>query len=122
MTEPARLHDVTPEEPEPDAIARLSEANKHAVDFLFGAQRIFLEDLVFLGDELLDRFRTEAHLFAEYVSKLAESHSVKDLKTMCQECGQHQLDFIRRDCERIFKHGERMLNTTSRLIDIRPRT
>ena len=121
MTEAARLRDVTAELPEPDAIARVGEANKHAVDFLFGAQQIFLEELVFLGDEILDRFRTETHLFAEYISKLAGSHSVKDLKTMCQECGQHQLDFIRRDCERIFKHGERMIKTTSKLVDSWPR-
>jgi len=42
-------------------------------------------------------------------------HSVKDLKTMCQECGQHQVDFIRRDSERIFKHGARMIEVTSKL-------
>jgi hypothetical protein len=36
---------------------------------------------------------------------------------MYQECGQHQLDFIRRDSERLFKHGERMIATTSNLIN-----
>jgi hypothetical protein len=36
---------------------------------------------------------------------------------MCQECGQHQLDFIRRDSERLFKHGERIIATTSNLIN-----
>jgi hypothetical protein len=46
---------------------------------------------------------------------MAGSHSVKDLKTMCEECGQHQIDFVRRDSERLFKHGERMLETTSKL-------
>ncbi|MBI5261309.1 MAG: hypothetical protein HY852_05755 [Bradyrhizobium sp.] len=121
MTESARFHDVTAELAESNAIARLGEANKHAMDFLFGAQRIFLEEVVFMNDELLERFRTESHLFAEYISKLAGSHSVKDLRTMCQECGQHQLDFIRRDCERIFKHGERLIETTSKLVDSRPR-
>jgi hypothetical protein len=35
---------------------------------------------------------------------------------MCQECGQHQLDFFRRDSERLFKHGERMIAATSNLI------
>ena len=48
---------------------------------------------------------------------MAGAHSVKDVKTMCQECGQHQLDFIRRDSERLFRHGERMIAATSNLIN-----
>ena len=34
---------------------------------------------------------------------------------MYEECGQHQIDFIRRDSERLFKHGERMIETASNL-------
>ena len=71
---------------------------------------------------MLDRARTETHLFSEFVSKMAGSHSVKDLKTMCEECGQHQIDFIRSDSERLFKHGERMIETTSKLFGERPET
>jgi hypothetical protein len=47
-------------------------------------------------------------------------HSVKDMKTMCEECGQHQINFVRRDSERLFKHGERMIETTSNLFNNRP--
>ncbi len=82
-------------------------------------RKSILEEMVFAGNEMLDRARTETHLFSEFVSKMAGSHSVKDLKTMCEECGQHQIDFIRRDSERLFKHGERMLETASKLF--RPR-
>jgi hypothetical protein len=98
-----------------EATTRLTKANKHALDFMMGAQKVLLEEMVFASNEMLERARTETHLFSEFVSKMAGSHSVKDLKTMGQECGQHQLDFIRRDCERLFKHGERMLETTSKL-------
>jgi len=98
-----------------DATTRLTKANKHALDLMTGAQKIMLEEMVFAGNELLERARTETHLFSEFISKMAGSHSVKDLKTMCEECGQHQIDFIRRDSERLFKHGERMLETTSKL-------
>jgi hypothetical protein len=120
MTEPAKLYGISVEQSEADPIARVGEANKQALDFLFGAQRIFLEELVFLANEMADRTRTETHLYAEFISKLAGSRSVKDLGTMCQECSQHQLDFIRRDCERLFKHGGRLIDTTSKLIDSRP--
>jgi hypothetical protein len=109
------------EQPAVDAVARVTEVNRHALDFLFGAQRVMLEEIVFANDELLERARTEAHLFTELVSKMAGAHSVNNIKTMYQECSQHQLDFIRRDCERLFKHGQRMLETTTNLLNDRPR-
>jgi hypothetical protein len=40
---------------------------------------------------------------------------------MAEECGQHQIDFVRRDCERLFKHGERMINATSNLFSNQPK-
>jgi hypothetical protein len=98
-----------------DAQVKLAKANKHALDFMIGAQKAILEEMVFAGNELMDRARTETHLLSEFVSKMAGSHSVKDLKTMFEECGQHQIDFIRRDSERLFKHGERMIETGSNL-------
>ena len=105
-----------------DARARLTRANKSALDFMMGAQKVLLEEIVFAGNELFERTRTETHLFSEFVSKMAGSHSVKDLRTMGKECAQHQIDFVRRDCERLFKHGERMIETTSNLFGNRPQS
>ena len=96
--------------------AEASELNQSALEFTLGAQRIMLEELVFLGDEMLERTRTEMQLFTEFVTKMAGAHSVKDVRALCQECGQHQLDFFRRDSERLFKHGEQMIAATSNLI------
>lgn len=90
-------------------------ANKRVQDFLFGAQRAMFDEMVFVSNELLDRARTETHLLAEFVSKMAGAHSVKDVKTMYAECGQHQIDFVRRDCERLFKHAQRTIENTSNL-------
>ena len=96
--------------------AEASELNQSALEFTLGAQRIMLEELVFLGDEILERTRTEMQLFTEFVTKMAGAHSVKDVRALCQECGQHQLDFLRRDTELLFRHGERMIATSSKLI------
>jgi hypothetical protein len=103
-----------------DAATRITKVNKQALDFMFGAQTIILEEMVFAGNEMLDRARTETHLLSEFVSKMAGSHSAKDLKTMWQECGQHQIAFVRRDSERLFKHGQRMIEATSKLFSNRP--
>ena len=103
-----------------NAVGRLTKTNKGALDFIMGAQQVLLEETVFAGNELLERTRTETHLFSEFVSKMAGSHSVKDLRTMGEECAQHQIDFVRRDSERLFKHGERMIENASKLFNNRP--
>jgi hypothetical protein len=103
-------------QPAANGEAEASRLNQSALEFMFGAQRMMIEEFVFFTDEMLERTRTEMHLFTEFVAKMAGAHSVKDVKTMCQECGQHQLDFLRRDSERLFRHGERMIATTSNLI------
>lgn len=103
-----------------DAAEKMTKVSKNALDFLTGAQKVMIEELVFANDEMMERARTETHLLSEFISKMAASHSVKDLKTMGQECAQHQIDFIRRDSERLFKHGERMLETASKLLASRP--
>lgn len=41
---------------------------------------------------------------------------------MYEECGQHQIDFIRRDCERLFKHSERVIEATSKLFSNQPQS
>jgi hypothetical protein len=69
---------------------------------------------------MMERARTETHLLAEFVSKLAGSHSVKDIRTIYAECARHQLDFLRRDCDRLFRHGDRAIEAASRLFDNRP--
>ncbi|UPK00312.1 hypothetical protein [Bradyrhizobium sp. 170] len=99
-----------------NAEAEAAKLNQGALEFMFGAQKMVLDEMVFLGDEMLERTQTEMHLFTEFVTKMAGAHSVKDIKTMCEECGQHQLDFYRRDSERLFKHCERMIAATSNLI------
>ena len=102
-----------------DGEAEATKLNQGALEFMLGAQRILFEEMVFFGGEMLERTRTETHLLSEFVMKMAGAHSVKDVKTMYQECGQHQLDFIRRDTERVFKHGERMIAATSNMINSR---
>jgi hypothetical protein len=120
MTELSEQSAALVEQSVADTATGLTEANKNALGFLMGAQKVMLEELVFAGNEMLERTRTETHLLSEFVSKMAGSHSVKDLKTMSQECGQHQIDFIRRDSERLFKHSERMIEATAKLFGNRP--
>jgi hypothetical protein len=101
-----------------NAVARAKKTNKCAVDFMVNVHKAALEEMIFVSNEFLDRLRVETQLFGEFSSKIAGAHSVKDLKTMYEECSQHQFDFVRRDSERLFKHGERVLETASSLVSI----
>jgi hypothetical protein len=104
------------------AVTRSTKANKSALEFVSGAQAAIVEEIIFTNHEIFDRIQTETHLFDEFVSKMAGTHSVNGLKTMYEDCGQHQIDFIRRDCERLFKHGNRMIEVTAKLFSNQPQS
>ena len=119
MSQLSGLSAAIGEQPEAVVETRLSKADKHVVHLMMGIQTAMLKETVFAGYEMFDRTRTEMHLFAEFLSKIAGAHSAGDIKTMWEECSRHQLDFIRRDCERLFKHGDQMIETASKLFSNR---
>ena len=102
------------------AETQLAKANQRVGNFMFGAQKLMLWELVFVGNEIMDRTQSEMHLFSEFASKLAGAHSVRDIRSMYEECGKHQIEFVRRDCDRLFKHGERMIEAGSNLFKNHP--
>jgi hypothetical protein len=116
VTELSEARAGTAEQAAADATASLAQADRRAMHFLFGAQRLMLDELVFVSNEMLDRAQIETQLFTEFISKMAEAHSVSNIRIMWEECGRHQLDFIRRDSERLFKHGGRMIEKMSNLL------
>jgi len=120
MTELSEARARTAEQAATDSTTSLARADQHAMNLLFGAQYLILDEFVFVSNEMLDRAQTETHLFTEFVSKMAEAHSVKNIRTIWEECGRHQIDFIRRDSERLFRHGERMIEKMSNLLGGRP--
>jgi len=65
-----------------NAEAEATKLNQGALQFMLGAQKMMFEEWVFFGDEMLERTRTEVHLFTEFVAKMAAAHSVRDVKTM----------------------------------------
>ena len=120
MPEPSEVVVENPDQTVMEIETQVAKANQRVANFMFGAQKLMLEEFVFLGNEFLDRAKTEVHLFSEFVSKMAGAHSVKDISTMYEECGKHQLEFIRRDCDRVFKNGERVIDAASNLFKSHP--
>lgn len=94
----------------------LAGINKRSLDFIFGAQKVILDEMVDLGNDALERSQAELSVANEFASKIAEAHSAKGLREVYDECGKHQVDFFRRDSERVFKHWQRFLDRTSKLL------
>jgi hypothetical protein len=117
MTESVEQGAGTSEQLATDAASQLTRANRYAFSFLNGARNVLLDEMLFAGNEFLDRTVAETKIFDEFLHKLAEAHSVKDYGTMYQECTRHQLDFIRRDSERLLKHGERVIDNATKLVE-----
>ena len=102
-----------------DAATRTTNTNKNALHFMMGVQTAIFQEMLFAGYEMFDRARAEMHLFAECASKIAGAHSVEDIRTMWKECSRHQLEFVRRDCDRHLRHGDKMIETASKLFSNR---
>ena len=117
MTELSDQGTATSEELATDAASQLTKANRYAFSLLAGTRNVVLDEMLFAGNEFFDRAVAETRIFNEFLAKLAEAHSVKDFGTMYQECTRHQLDFIRRDTERLFKHSERVIDNTAKLVE-----
>jgi hypothetical protein len=115
MSEYAEQKTVEQEQPA-DRVTQGVDARKQMLHFMLGAQRMMLEEAAFTAVTMLDRVRTETHLAGEFAARLAEAHSVRDLNAMGRECGKHQLEFIRRECDRMCRHGERLIEATSDLL------
>ena len=107
---------LEPSTPEP----RIADPQRRATHFMFGVLQFVLEESFFVGSEVLERTRSEMHLFSEFAAKLAGAHSVKDISTMYVECSKHQIDFVRRDCDRLFRHGEHMAEAATKLFTAPP--
>jgi hypothetical protein len=103
-----------------EAGVQIADAGKDALHLMMGVQTALLQEMLFAGYEIFDRARTETHLCAEFASKIASAHSVGDMKTMWAECSRHQLEFLRRDADRIFRHGEQMIDSATKLFGSRP--
>jgi hypothetical protein len=111
---------ATPEQATAEAATQMANVNQRVANFIFGAQKLMLEEFVFTSNAMVERAQTEMHLFSELASKMAGAHSIKDIRTMYEECSKHQIEFVRRDSDRLFRHGERLIEATSSLFKSHP--
>lgn len=86
------------------------------VNAMRDVQKAFMTEVMLSANEATERVRVETHLLNEFLSKMAGAHSVKDLATLWEECGRHQIEFARRESERFFGHGARLLDAAATVL------
>jgi hypothetical protein len=117
MTELSGRETASDEPLASDAASEIIKTERYGLYCLADARNVMLDEMLFAGTEFLDRAVTETQLFNEFLAKMAEAHSVKDIGAMYRECSRHQVEFIRRDTERLLKHSERVIDNTAKLIE-----
>lgn len=98
-----------------DPGSMLVGASRYSLSILTGMRDVLWDEMMFANNEFVERIAVESSLFNQLIAKLAEAHSVRDYGTAYRECTQHQLEFMRRDMERVLKHGERAVDNAAKL-------
>jgi hypothetical protein len=120
MPESSETNKIVVEQSAGEVAIRIDKAGKRAANFIIGAQKLMLEESMFVGKDMLERAQTETNLFSEFISETAGAHCIKDIRTMYKKCAKHQIEFVRRDCNRLFKNGEHVIEASSNLFKSHP--
>ena len=106
-----------PATPDPigGAVSELVRMNSQSLHFLFKVQRAFFDEMIDTHNDIRERVCDELGVAKEFASKISEAHSVNGIKEVYESCGRHQMDSFRRETERLFKHGQRFLDRTSKV-------
>lgn len=95
--------------------SHLVESGKQALDVAFGVQKVMLDEMAKASGEVLERVRAEIEIASEFVARMASAHSVKEIATVCNDCGQHQAEAFRQDSQMLFRHSQRLYEQASKL-------
>jgi len=99
----------------PAALEQFTRSGRQAVDLAFELQKAYLDEMAQASDEAMERLRSEMEIGAEFVARMACAHSVHEIASAFSDCGGHQADVLRRDSERMLRHGQRIYEQVSRL-------
>lgn len=106
----------------PAALDQIARPGRQAVDFVFELQKAYLDEMAQASDEALERLRSEIEIGAEFIARMACAHSVHEIASAFSDCGGHRADVLRRDSERMLRHGQRICERASKLLSntVRP--
>jgi phasin protein len=95
----------------PEAFGNLGKKQYEAA---LAMQRELLDTLEQMNHAWFARAQSEIDLAAEFIGKVAETRSIPDVATACQECISKQLEMLSEDSRRMLADGEKLLRAGTR--------
>ncbi len=67
------------------------------------------------NQDALEHARSGMSITQDFISRIAQAHSVKDLTIAFRDCGHEQMDRLHRGYEHFFAHGHEIFEASSGL-------
>lgn len=99
-----------------DVSSQLTEIANRSTKLALGAQKLIIYEIIKANQDALEQARSGMSITQEFVAKIAQAHSVKDLAAAFRDCGHEQMDRLHRSYEHLFAHGHEILETSSGLV------
>lgn len=99
-----------------DVSSQLTEIANRSTKLALGAQKLIVYEIIQANQDALEHARLGMSIAQEFVAKIAQAHSVKDLTAAFRDCGHEQMDRLRRSYEHLFAHGHEIFETSSGLV------
>jgi len=99
-----------------DVSSQLTEIANRGTKLALGAQRLMIYEIIQANQDALEQARSGIGITQEFISKIAQAHSVKDLATAFRDCGHEQMDRLHRSYEQSFAHGHEIFEASAGLV------
>jgi len=99
-----------------DVSSQLTEIANRGTKLALDAQKLIIYEIIQANQDALEQARSGASITQEFISKIAQAHSVKELAAAFRDCGHEQMDRLHRSYEHLFVHGHEVFEASTGLV------
>lgn len=99
-----------------DVSSQLAEIANRGTKLALDAQKLIIYEIIQANQDALEQARSGVGITQEYISKIAQAHSFKELTAAFRDCGHEQMDHLHRSYEHLFLHGHEIFEASTGLV------
>lgn len=99
-----------------DVSSQLTEIANRSTKFALGAQELIIYEIIQASQDALEQARSGMSITQEFIAKIAQAYSVKDLAAAFRDCGHEQMDRLHRSYEHLFAQGHEIFEASTGLV------